>query len=83
MQQQAIDALFALFQAPLAILDRLRPAALTKQIQAAIDEVLAVLRAANFPARYAQIKAQYFDLKGAVTAGGVEAEDRAGGFSGA
>lgn len=74
IQQQAIDALFALFQAPLAILDRLRPAELTKFIQAQIDKVLGVLRAANFAARFAQIKAKHFDLTAAVQAGGVEAK---------
>ena len=80
VQKEAIDALFALFQAPLALLDRLRPAELTQHIQAAIDEVLAALRTVNFPARYAQIKAHYFDLKGGVTAGGIEAKIELVGF---
>ena len=73
VQQQLIDALFEMFQAPLQLLDRLRPEALTQHIQQQIDNVLALLQEVNLPARFNQIKGQYFDLKLAVEAGGVEA----------
>lgn len=73
VQQDLIDALFQMFQAPLQILDRLRPEALTQHIRQQIDAVLALLRGVNLPARFNQLKGQYFDLKLAVDAGGVEA----------
>ena len=49
MQQQLIDALFEMFQAPLQLLDRLRPEALTQHIQQQIDNVLALLQEVNLP----------------------------------
>ena len=73
VQQQLIDALFQMFQVPLQILERLRPEALTQHIQQQIDNVLALLRSVNLPALFNQLKGQYFDLKLAVEAGGVEA----------
>ncbi|MCB0108996.1 MAG: hypothetical protein KDE53_23905, partial [Caldilineaceae bacterium] len=80
IQQETIDALFAIFQAPLAVLDRLQPDALTSHIQSQIDAVLAALRTVNFPARYNQLKASYFDFNAAVNAGGVEAKVELAGY---
>ncbi len=72
VQQDVIDSLFQAFQAPLQILDRLEPEALTQRIQQELDASTALLEGLNFPARYNQLKGQHFDLKQAAVARGDE-----------
>lgn len=73
MQQEAVTALFEAFQAPLAVLDRLEPAALTQHIQTQLDAVLSAVNALQIPSRINQLKAAHFDLGASVQAGGNEA----------
>jgi hypothetical protein len=72
-QQGLIDALFGMFQAPLALLDSLEPEALSGRIEAQIDALIAALRAVDAPARFNRLKGSYFDLNLSVEAEGVEA----------
>ncbi len=74
VQQETVTALHALFQEPLRLLERLQPEAITAEIQAALDGVLALLRQVNPSERFNQLKAHHFDLRGAVQAGGVTAK---------
>ncbi|MBI3953188.1 MAG: hypothetical protein HY330_01600 [Chloroflexi bacterium] len=70
VQQQTVEALFNAFAAPLQVLDRLRPEALTQLIQQRIDALSAALNGLNVPTHYNQLKGRYFDLKQAVLAQG-------------
>ncbi len=74
IQQQTVGALFAMFQAPLQLFDRLEPAALTQRLVQQIDTLLAALRAINLPARFNQLKGRHYDLTLAVGAQGMEAK---------
>lgn len=74
VQAETTQALFDLFKTPLEILDSLRPTALSADIQANIDLVLAAIRAVQLPAIYNQFKASYFDLKAGVELNGHEAK---------
>lgn len=66
IQAQAVTTLFNLFQAPLKALDRIRPDALSKEIQDKIDAVIKTVESLKLTARYNQLKGQFFDLKAAV-----------------
>ncbi len=68
IQQQTIQALFDLFRQPLALLDRLRPEALTHEIQQALDGAIGRLESLNIPGLHNQLKGKFFDLTGAVQA---------------
>lgn len=70
VQQTLVDALTSMFEAPLALLDRLQPTALVAEITAKIDAVLALVRSINLPARFSQLKGLQYDLNAAVEAGG-------------
>ncbi|MCP4115974.1 MAG: hypothetical protein GY737_11315 [Desulfobacteraceae bacterium] len=70
VQAATSQALHDAFQIPLQILDQLQPEALTRQIQQHLDEIITGLNGVNFPARYNQLKGQYFDFKTAVEAEG-------------
>jgi hypothetical protein len=73
VQQATVTALFELFEAPLRVLDALQPEQVLERLRQGIDQILALLRAADLPGAYARLRARQFDLKGAVTAGGSEA----------
>ena len=73
IQQDTITTLFDLFKQPLQALDRLNPEALLAEIRGKIDAVLALLRTVDPSVKYNQLKAQYFDLKGAVSVGSNQA----------
>jgi hypothetical protein len=73
VQQSAVQALFDAFQVPLSVLDRLRPQAIADRIRSQIDALIAAVSALRIPARFNQLKGEYFDLSAAVRAGGVEA----------
>jgi len=86
VQQSVVDALHQMFQPPLAVLDRINPESLTRQIVVMLDQVLADLRSLNIPGKFSQIKAQHFDLSAAVTAeisASAAAEIEAGGVEAA
>ena len=68
IQQQTTTALFEMFQAPVQLLDRLRPERLTQSIQKEIDDVIASVHALQLPVRFNQLKGQYYDLQQAVQA---------------
>jgi hypothetical protein len=70
VQQQTIQALFDLFQAPLQLLDRARPQALTQGIQQQLDALVARIESLNIAALHNQLKGGYFDLSLAVEANG-------------
>lgn len=70
VQADTVNTLFALFQEPLAALDRLRPTALEAELRAGIDTLIAAIRALGIPAAVAGLKARHFDINAAVTAGG-------------
>lgn len=63
VQQQTVTALHQMFQVPLQLLERLQPEALSQQLQQQLDGVIRALTALNLPARYNQLKGQYFDLQ--------------------
>jgi hypothetical protein len=63
VEQEAVDALFQAFQAPLRVLDKLHPEHLTQQIQHDLDTVIAAVRTLDVPARYNALKGAYTDLK--------------------
>ncbi len=73
VQQETIDALHALFQAPLEVLDRIEPQRLTREIQDGLGSAITLLRSVDLPTRFNQLKAHHFDLLAAVRAGGIEA----------
>lgn len=73
VQQTTVTALFELFEAPLRVLDALQPEQVLERLRQGIDQILALLRAADLPGAYARLRARHFDLNGAVTAGGSEA----------
>jgi AcrR family transcriptional regulator len=74
VQQQTIQALFDLFQAPLQVLNRLQPETLVQQMRQQLDSVIASLTGLNLPTLYNQLKGKYFDLKVAVDTQGVQAK---------
>ena len=80
--QAMVNALHTMFQAPLAVLDRLNPDQLMQELVTAIDQGLQRLRVLNIPGRFSQLKAQHFDLRAAITAeisASAAAEIEAGG----
>ncbi len=66
IQQESVDALHQMFQAPLQVLDQLQPETLTQTLHDHIDELIAALRAVNVAASYNQLKGEYMDLRNAV-----------------
>ncbi len=74
IQAETITALFKLFEEPLKVLDRLKPDVLVGELQGKLDAVTGLLQTVDPPTRFNQLKGKYFDLKGAVSAGGVQAK---------
>ena len=73
VQEETVEALFEMFQAPLGLLDRLQPEALTAELEGQIDALIAMLESLRLPQRFNQLKGRHYDLKMGVEAGGIEA----------
>ncbi len=73
VQAETVEALFEMFQAPLALLDRLQPEALTAELEGQIDALIAAIESLRLPQRFNQLKGRHYDLTIGVQAGGVEA----------
>lgn len=70
VQQETVDALHQMFQAPLQVLEQLQPEALSQTLHGHIDQMIAALRSVNVAANYNQLKGQYLDLRIAVEVSG-------------
>ncbi len=66
IQQETVNALHQMFQAPLQVLEQLQPETLTQTLHNQIDQLIAAVRAVNVSAGYNQLKGEYFDLRLAV-----------------
>lgn len=70
IQQETVNALHQMFQAPLQVLEQLQPETLTQTLHNQIDQLIAAVRAVNVAASYNQLKGEYFDLHLAVEGSG-------------
>jgi hypothetical protein len=73
VQQATVQALFDLFKAPLALLDRLEPEALATTMRQRIQALLDGVAAVDLPGRVAELGRRHLAIQGSVEAGGVKA----------
>jgi hypothetical protein len=71
VQQEAVAALHAAFQAPLALLERLNPQSFARELQRQLDAVIAAIEGLKIPDRIAGMAGRQAQLRAkAATAGG-------------
>jgi hypothetical protein len=74
VQHAVVEALFDLFKAPLALLDRLEPEALAAQARQRTQAVLDAVAAVDLPGRIGTLGERHLAITAAVEAGGVKAK---------
>lgn len=72
VQEETVQALFELFQAPLEVLDDLRPERAAALVRDGIGRLLALLRTLDLPGRVSRLQAAHFDLVADLRTDGAE-----------